>query len=101
MTGRDFAYWLQGYFEIASAGNEAAPVSLAVPQVDIIKRHLALVFKHEIDPSAGPPEHQAALDKVHVGPALPGNPVPLPDPTIKAQPHRHVGGAHDGKLIRC
>lgn len=63
MTSRDFCFWLQGYFEI---GNRQAQ-GLDIDQVEIVKRHLALVFKHEIDPSAGPPEHQAALDVIHVG----------------------------------
>jgi hypothetical protein len=40
----DFCYWLQGYFEI-SGSDEITPV-----QVHIIKKHLSLVFKHEIDP---------------------------------------------------
>lgn len=47
MTSRDFCYWLQGYFEI-SKGEE-----LNKSQVQMVKRHLALVFKHEIDPSYG------------------------------------------------
>jgi hypothetical protein len=28
------------------------------------------VFVHEIDPSAGPPEHQAKLDAVHAPPPV-------------------------------
>jgi hypothetical protein len=31
----------------------------------MIKAHLALVFKHEIDPSMGGPDHQAALNEIH------------------------------------
>lgn len=34
-------------------------------QVDVIKKHLAMVFIHEIDPSFGRPEKQAALDVAH------------------------------------
>jgi len=44
MNSVDFCYWLQGYFEIS----EAKTVNAA--QVEIIKNHLNLVFKHEIDP---------------------------------------------------
>ena len=44
MNTIDFCYWLQGYFEI-SEGKE-----LSEKQVEIIKNHLNLVFKHEIDP---------------------------------------------------
>jgi hypothetical protein len=60
MTSRDFCYWLQGYFELGKS-----PEGLSCAQVEAIKKHLALVFVHEIDPSAGPPEHQAKLDAIH------------------------------------
>lgn len=59
MTARDFAFWLQGAFEVTGA------TVLTAEQVDVIKRHLALVFVHEIDPSMGPPKKQAELNKVH------------------------------------
>lgn len=65
MTSRDFAYWLQGYFEIAQ------PKDIPAEQAELIKKHLALVFKHEIDPSAGPPAHQEALDAIRHGPGGP------------------------------
>lgn len=55
MTSRDFAYWLQGFFEISGGGG-----ALSQQQVGIVRKHLALVFKHEIDPSMGGPEKQAA-----------------------------------------
>jgi hypothetical protein len=63
MTSRDFCYWLQGYFEINASA--ATYPELSTEQVDCIRKHLALVFVHEIDPSAGPPEHQAVLNAVH------------------------------------
>lgn len=44
MTSANFAYWLQGFFEISDTNQ------LTTNQVDIIKAHLNLVFKHEIDP---------------------------------------------------
>lgn len=59
MTSRDFCYWLQGYFEISGSG------SLSVEQAEVVRRHLALVFVHEIDPSAGPPAKQDELNKIH------------------------------------
>lgn len=43
MTSRDFAYWLQGYFEITNTKK------IDEKQTEIIKNHLNLVFKHEID----------------------------------------------------
>lgn len=67
MTSRDFAYWLQGYFEIGASQAPDTIEGLRHDQIQIIKRHLALVFVHEIDPAAGPPEHQTKLDKVHLG----------------------------------
>jgi hypothetical protein len=65
MTSRDFCYWLQGFFELSAAGKHPDDGSLTNVQGDAIRRHLALVFKHEIDPSAGPPEHQTELNKIH------------------------------------
>ncbi len=59
MTSRDFCFWLQGYFEINT------PDSIQEKQTEIIKKHLALVFKHEIDPSMGDKEHQTALNEIH------------------------------------
>lgn len=45
MKAVEFCYWLQGHFEL-SGKTELTPF-----QVQQIKNHLALVFKHEIDPS--------------------------------------------------
>lgn len=61
MTARDFAYWLQGLFEL---GN---PNALDEKQTDLVKRHLALVFIHDIDPKAGGPELQKILHEIHDG----------------------------------
>lgn len=80
MTSRDFCYWLQGFFEID--GVDSVPDNrLNEKQVAIIKSHLAMVFKHEIDPSMGPAIRQDELNKIH-------NPSPsddlslgMPDPT--------------------
>lgn len=38
MTPQDFCYWLQGVFEVAD------PAVLDHKQVEIVKKHLALVF---------------------------------------------------------
>lgn len=61
MTSRDFAYWLQGFFEISDA-KEVTPEQLV-----IIRNHLNMVFKHEIDPSHGDKKHQSDLSKIHQG----------------------------------
>lgn len=59
MTSRDFCYWLMGYFEISENQN------LDQREIDIITKHLDLVFKHEIDPSMGEAEHQTVLNAIH------------------------------------
>lgn len=41
MTSRDFCYWLQGPFEVADLK------SLTVEQVEIIDKHLNMVFEYE------------------------------------------------------
>jgi hypothetical protein len=67
MTSRDFCYWLQGFYELSTAN---APTSALTPeQSSMVKRHLALVFKHEIDPSIdnGKPELAQAMQAIHDG----------------------------------
>jgi hypothetical protein len=68
MTSREFCYWLQGYFELATIG-ESEEVnktnSLSIAQRRCIQNHLNMVFKHEIDPSLGSVEHQAELSSIH------------------------------------
>lgn len=59
MTSRDFAFWLQGFFEVSNAE------TITKEQTDVIKKHLNLVFKHEIDPSMGDKEHQEKLNSIH------------------------------------
>ncbi len=67
MTSRDFCYWLQGYFELSKS-----PEGLSCAQAECIKRHLAMVFVHEIDPSMGGHDVQAALNKIHYQGPQPG-----------------------------
>lgn len=62
MTSRDFVFWLQGYFEITGHGVHE---SLTARSVQEIKKHLAMVFAHEIDPSFGGPEEQPKLDAIN------------------------------------
>ena len=59
MTSRDFCYWLQGFFEL---GNDQG---LSPTQAKMVQDHLAMVFKHEIDPSMGAKPHQEALYNLH------------------------------------
>jgi hypothetical protein len=66
MKATEFCYWLQGYFEIYGASTTPGN-SLTDEQVELIQRHLALVFKHDIDPQAGSPQHQQMLNNIHSG----------------------------------
>lgn len=69
MTSVSFVYWLQGMFELCE------PKTLNEKQTDLIRRHLHLVFKHEIDPSM--PDPTGELQAIHHGkpnkPNLPFN----------------------------
>lgn len=62
MTSVSFCYWLQGLFELQN------PAELTPEQTACIKRHLAMVFVHEIDPAMGGKEHQAKLNETHKDP---------------------------------
>jgi hypothetical protein len=58
MKSVDFCYWLQGLFELAE------PTQLNARQTELIKRHLDMVFAHEIDDLY---ENQEKLNKIHSG----------------------------------
>lgn len=58
MTSRDFCFWLQGGIELLGDVPTEA-------QWKIIKNHLNLVFKHEIDPSM--PDPDGKLQEAHSG----------------------------------
>lgn len=62
MTARDFCYWLQGKLEI-----DGEPKPLTASQVEVIQRHLSLVFAHDIDPKAGGAKVQSILNDIHGG----------------------------------
>ena len=68
MTSRDFAYWLQGFFEISGTAEPLTGL-----QIKLIKDHLAMVFVHEIDPSMGSVLHQNELNDIHNQPGTPGS----------------------------
>ncbi len=61
MTARAFAYWLQGYFELAE------PKELTPDQLKIVKNHLNMVFKHEIDPEIEKTTPASILNHLHDG----------------------------------
>ena len=60
MTSRDFCFWLQGYFELHPEKHE-----ISESQIETIRKHLNLVFAHEIDPQMGKSEYQDLLNKIH------------------------------------
>lgn len=66
MTSRDFCYWLQGFFEITG---ESSYKNLTGDQVDMIKRHLNLVFQHDIDLSIDGGDHvkKKKYQQIHDG----------------------------------
>ena len=69
MTTRDFAYWLNGFFELQRADAPNTPLVITTPQAEMIQRHLNLVFEHDIDPSIDgkDPALKAKLDAIHNG----------------------------------
>lgn len=65
MNSRDFCYWLQGLFELGDIK------SLDERQTELIKKHLHMVFVHEIDPGF-PEEQQEELWQIHDQEPAPG-----------------------------
>lgn len=76
MKSRDFCYWLQGYIELTRGSDNPKDPLPNAHQWEQIKNHLAMVFKHEIDPSFGNEERQKQLRDLHSGlqqdPTIPG-----------------------------
>jgi hypothetical protein len=73
MKSRDFAYWLQGLFELGDISD------LDERQTALIKSHLNMVFIHEIDPGF-PAEQQQVLDRAHSQPDFSNPPKPRLQP---------------------
>lgn len=73
MTSVQFCYWFQGAFELGTFKNGAT-----VEQMEMIQKHLALVFKHEID-SFYP--NQGELNDIHSG--KPSNPFSPHDTIVR------------------
>lgn len=73
MQSRDFCYWLQGFFELS--GDKA---QITAHQAALIRRHLDLVFAHEIDTSLRERE-QPVIPRPTPAPEPPPSPEPLPE----------------------
>ena len=54
MQSRDFAFWLNGFFELGGGAD-----GLTKEQVELIKTHLALVFEHDTSVNRGVGTHPA------------------------------------------
>ncbi len=63
MKATEFCYWLQGMFELAR------PEELNAETTATIKKHLDMVFIHDIDPSY-PAHQQKALSEAHELPGI-------------------------------
>lgn len=102
MTSREFCYWLQGFFELQAAGG-ATGLVITTGQLQCVQNHLNMVFKHEIDPSQGSPEHQAELSAAHEGspPSADRPPVTVEQikQLIKENPSSHF--SPHGTVLRC
>lgn len=114
MTSKDFVYWLQGLFELS----DPQPQTLNATQTDLIRRHLQLVFKHEIDPSySSDPQVQQEMQDIHDG-KVPDCLKPIdPPPTLTPEQLQDIAdkvknvfkdhksrpgwGSGNSKLIRC
>ena len=72
MKATEFCYWLQGMFELTNVKE------LNAEQTEMVRKHLAMVFVHDIDPSY-PEKQQSALDALHQGqghgPAVKSDPI--------------------------
>ena len=65
MTARDFCFWLQGFFEL-----QGPVVEMNEEQINMVRRHLGMVFLHDIDPAINAkvgPEVALMLDAIHAG----------------------------------
>ena len=86
MTARDFCYWLQGYFELQNVSEDK--LEMTHGNLILVKRHLEMVFKHEIDPSFGDAAKVKALHDIHQG---------VPSLSV-GYPH---SASHLGTLMNC
>ena len=87
MKATEFAYFLQGFFELSEANTP-----LTEKQVQTIKNHLKLVFLYDIDPSySDDPKVQKIFQNIHDGNK------PLDGVDIKPTP---MVGPNNG-LLKC
>lgn len=97
MKIENFCYWLQGYFELTG---DDVKQGLTPKQVEVIRRHLNMVFAHEIDPGLGPPAHQEKLDKIHLGEDCLGDLRGIPEDEL-GMDHTNYSVSLVRPLIKC
>lgn len=102
MRSREFCHWLKGFFDLLD------PKELTERQVTLTKRHLALVFKYEIDPGHSADQSmQEVLNDIHDGiaPAVGIDPIPSETfpfhPNHPYPPNSSFGATGSGPTIRC
>ena len=61
MTSVSFIYFLQGFLELSDQK------TISAEQLKMIKGHLSLAFRDDIDPSMGDKKHQEELSNAHEG----------------------------------
>lgn len=87
MKSTEFCYWLQGWFELNDTIDHREGATKET--LDVIRKHLDMVFYHEIDKNY-PSEEQSNLNAIHQG--------------IDLNPLSNVIGpvqGKDGELMRC
>ena len=84
MRSRDFCFWLQGYFELSDS-----PGRITAEQAALVRRHLDLVFAHELAPTsfeAPVKQPEPALPPVPVThPCEPAHETPAPTRPVEPQ----------------
>jgi hypothetical protein len=78
MTPEQFAYWLQGFFELRAADPEMAGRPITPAQEKMIRDHLSLVFVKVTPPFVMPPPAAPPVDQPPVGPYYPWPPTTDP-----------------------
>jgi len=117
MKASEFCYWLQGFFELRAAspkpeevttehsvliskGFKATPPqrrseAITAEQADLIERHLALVFMHELDPI------QVQNHMINTGLCNPAEIAQLMQSIHDGKKPTTGGGKSDGDVYRC
>lgn len=63
MKSENFCYWLKGWFELNRTIDHREGATKET--LEMIERHLDMVFKHEIDPAT--PDPSGELQAIHDG----------------------------------